>query len=80
MNRLEALLRQKTWFTEGQTDGAFRNSGTLGDGWLARYGIDAVVHEFNANWIEGLQARASAAHWRRYGANLADVFHAYFER
>ena len=29
------------------TNAAFRNSGTLGDGWLERYGIDAAVHEFN---------------------------------
>ena len=41
MARFEALLRAQTWFTEGHTDGAFRNSGTLGDGWLERYGVDA---------------------------------------
>lgn len=78
MARLEAMLRERTWFTEGHTDGAFRNSGTLGDGWLERYGIDALVHELNANWIEGRQAYSSAAHWRAYGASLADVFGAYF--
>lgn len=78
MARLEALLRTHTWFTEGHTDGAFRNSGTLGDGWLERYGIDALVHELNANWIEGLKDHSSSAHWRVYGASLADVFAAYF--
>lgn len=78
MARLEALLRAHTWFTEGHTDGAFRNSGTLGDGWLERYGIDALVHELNANWIEGLNDHTSSAHWRAYGASLADVFAAYF--
>lgn len=78
MARLESLLRTHTWFTEGHTDGAFRNSGTLGDGWLERYGIDALVHELNANWIAGLQAYTSSAHWRAYGASLADVFGAYF--
>ncbi len=77
MARLEALLREKTWFTEGHTDGAFRNTGTLGDGWLQRYGIDAVVHELNANWIEGLKAYTSAAHWQAYGESLAGVFDAY---
>ena len=51
----EELLRSKTWFTEGSTNAAFRNSGTLGDGWLERYGIDAAVHEFNCNWIAGLK-------------------------
>ena len=78
MARLEGLLRAHTWFTEGHTDGAFRNSGTLGDGWLERYGIDALVHELNANWIEGLKAPTSAAHWQEYGAALAGVFDEYF--
>ncbi len=77
MARLETLLRARTWFTEGHTDGAFRNSGTLGDGWLERYGIDALVHELNANWIEGLQSPTSAAHWQTYGAALAGVFEEY---
>lgn len=78
MKTLEALLRRHTWFTEGTTSPEFRNAGTLGDGWLQRYGIDAVVHEFNANWIEGLKQPTSAAHWRDYGANLTRVFNDYF--
>ena len=68
----EELLRSKTWFTEGSTNAAFRNSGTLGDGWLERYGIDAAVHEFNCNWIAGLKdtrragiGRTTAPTWRR---------------
>jgi hypothetical protein len=75
---LEQLLRRHTWFTEGSTNSAFRNSGTLGDGWLERYGIDAVVHEFNANWIEGLKDYPSSRAWRAYGAGLAEVFDGYF--
>ncbi len=75
---LETLLRKKTWFTEGSTNEAFRNSGTLGDGWLERYGIDAVVHEFNCNWIAGVEARPLGRHWREYGAKLAEVFDEYF--
>lgn len=71
---LEGLLRRHTWFTEGSTPGSFRNAGTLGDGWLARYGIDAVVHEFNCNWIAGLKDYPSARHWRAYGSALAGVF------
>jgi hypothetical protein len=78
MTTFEKLLRSRTWFTEGHTEAAFRNSGTLGDGWLERYGIDAVVHEFNCNWIAGLNDYPSAAHWRAYGAGLAEVFHDYF--
>jgi hypothetical protein len=78
MGIFERLLRQHTWFTEGSTPGAFRNSGTLGDGWLERYGIDAAVHEFNCNWIEGLTDYPSARHWEEYGASLATVFYEYF--
>ena len=79
MKTLEALLRRHTWFTEGTTSPAFRNSGTLGDGWLLRYGIDAAVHEFNCNWIEGLKQPTSSTQWRAYGAGLARVFYEYFE-
>jgi hypothetical protein len=78
MATLEDLLRKKTWFTEGSTNSAFRNSGTLGDGWLQRYGIDAVVHELNCNWIAGVKDYPSARHWIAYGETLADVFHEYF--
>ncbi len=78
MATFEALLRKHTWFTEGSTNTAFRNSGTLGDGWLERYGIDAVVHELNCNWIEGLKDYPSGRHWRTYGEKLADVFYEYF--
>jgi zinc carboxypeptidase len=78
MALLERLLRKKTWFTEGSTNAAYRNSGTLGDGWLERYGIDAAVHEFNCNWIEGLKDYPSARHWKAYGSSLAEVFYDYF--
>ena len=77
---LEQLLRDQTWFTEGSTNAAFRNSGTLGDGWLQRYGIDAVVHEFNCNWIEGLKEYTSSRHWITYGEKLAEVLRDYFVR
>lgn len=77
MARFEALLRTRTWFTEGHTDGEFRNSGTLGDGWLERYGVDALVHELNANWVEGRKSYSSAALWQEYGASLAAVFDEY---
>jgi hypothetical protein len=75
----EQLLRKHTWFTEGSTKSTFKNSGTLGEGWLARYGIDAAVHEFNCNWIAGLKDYPSAKHWKNYGENLATVFYEYFE-
>ncbi len=81
MKVFEKLLRQHTWFSEGTNNPALRRTGTLGNGWLARYGIDAVVHEFNANVIAGLPERPmpQGRHWENYGENLATVFHAYFE-
>jgi hypothetical protein len=80
MSRLEQLLRRHTWFTEGSTQAGFRNSGTLGDGWLERYHIDALVHEFNCNWIAGLNEPAMGRHWSDYGEKLATVFLEYFSR
>ena len=79
MKTLEALLRKHTWFTEGSTNESFRNSGTLGDGWLERYGIHAAVHELNVNWIAGLKDYPSGRNWEHYGAQLARVFYEYFE-
>jgi hypothetical protein len=78
MRTLEALLREHSWFTEGSTNESFRNAGTLGEGWLARYGIDAAVHELNVNWIAGLNDYPSGDHWMRYGERLARVFYEYF--
>jgi len=79
MERLEALLRAHTWFTEGSTGKGFRNPGTIGEGLLERYGVHACVLELNANWIAGLDDYPSGTHWERFGAGLADVFFAYFE-
>jgi hypothetical protein len=79
MKALERLLRKHTWFTEGSTEASFRNTGTLGDGWLERYGIDSVVHEFNVNRIAGLNDFPSGRHWQDYGAGLSRVLFEYFE-
>lgn len=79
MATLEGLLRKHTWFTEGSTKASFRNVGTLGEGWLARYGIDSAVHEFNCHWIAGLKEYPTGRHWERYGEGLARVFFDYFE-
>ena len=80
MALFEQLLRDNTWFTEGSTNAAFRNTGTLGDGWLERFGIDAVVHELNCNWIEGVRERPTARHWLEYGDRLGLVLRDYFVR
>jgi hypothetical protein len=78
MATLEMLLRQHTWFTEGSTKATFRNPGSMGEGWLERYGIDVAVHEFNCHWIAGLKEHPTGRHWQDYGAQLATVFYDYF--
>lgn len=77
---LEKLLRRHTWFTNSVTGAAFRTTGSLGEGWLARYGIDAAVHEFNTNVITvaGQKVAPLGHHWENYGENLATVFFEYF--
>lgn len=79
MALFDQLLRRHTWFTDGSTSPNFRNPGTLGDGWLERYRIDAVVHEFASNWIAGVNDFPSGRHWEDYGAALATVFYEYFD-
>ncbi len=71
MERLESVLRQHTWFTEGSSKSTFRNPGSIGEGLLIRYGISAVVHELNANWIAGLNDYPYARHWITYGEQFA---------
>jgi hypothetical protein len=78
LQRFESLLRQHTWFTEGSTGSQFRNPGTLGDGWLERFGIPAVVLEFNSNWIAGKQKTPLGADWEEFGRNLLPVFCDFF--
>jgi hypothetical protein len=78
MKLLEAMLRKHSWFTEGSTGESFHNPGTVGEGLLARYGIDAAVHELNANWIAGLKDYPSGKNWELYGAQLCQVFFEYF--
>lgn len=78
MRTFEGLLRKHSWFTEGSTGASFHNSGTIGEGLLARYGIDAAVHELNANWIAGLKDYPSARNWEQYGEQLCRVFSEYF--
>jgi len=79
MERLEKLLRENTWFTEGATKANFHNPGTIGEGLLARYGITACIHELNCNRIAGLNDFAVAANWKKYGEQLAVVFFKFFE-
>ncbi len=78
MERLEKLLGERTWFTEGATKSSFRNPGTIGEGLLARYGIAACIHELNANHIAGLDDHPTAANWKKYGRQIAEVFYEFF--
>lgn len=77
MKQLEALLREHTWFTEGATRTS-HGSSTLAAGWIARFGIDAAVHEFNCQWVAGRSTQPTAKLWVEYGEGLARVFHEYF--
>lgn len=79
MRRLEALLRQHTWFREGSTGGKFRNPGTLGEGWFERFGIPAAILEFNAHWIAGKQKMPLGSDWEEFGRSLLPVFGDYFQ-
>ena len=78
MKRLEQLLRKHTWFTEGSTGSTFHNAGTVGEGLLARYRIDACVLELNANWIAGLNDYPTAKNWELFGQQLCRALYEYF--
>lgn len=79
MERYEALLRKHTWFTEGSTGKNFRNPGSIGEGMLTRFGIDALVQELNCDWIAGLEKEPFGRDWEQFGAGLCEVFYHYFE-
>ena len=78
MARFEDLLRKHTWFTEGSTGSNFRTHGSLGEGMVERFGIDALIFELNANWIAGLNKMPMGKDWEMLGQQLCDVFYSYF--
>ena len=80
MSLFETCLREHTWFVEGSSLPSFRNPGSLGEGFLARFGIDAAILEFNGNFIAGLQQPALAKHWITFGEDLAQALEAYWGR
>jgi hypothetical protein len=79
MEYFEELLREYTWFTEKFTGKNFRNPGTFGEGLLLRYGIDACIHELNANWIGGLNKKPSGSDWKLLGRQYRKVLYEYFK-
>lgn len=80
MKLLEELMVKHTWFTEGSTGGNFRNPGSIGEGLLERYGIDAIVQELNCNWIAGLNKAPMGRDWELLGEQYLEVFYEYFGR
>lgn len=78
MAGLEKCLREHTWFVEGSTKPSFHNPGSLGEGFFARFSIDAAILEFNCNYIAGLKEPALGRHWVTFGNGLAEAFEAYF--
>lgn len=80
MERVENLLKEHTWFTEGSTGTNFRNPGTIGCGLLERFGIDAFVYELNCDWIAGLEKVPFGRDWALLGRQLREVFYRYFEK
>lgn len=79
MRVFEKLLRKHTWFTEGSSGPGHRNPGSLGEGLLERYGIDACILEFNCNWIAGLKQYPSGAAWEQFGGQFLAVLSEYFD-
>ena len=80
MERFEILLQEHTWFTEGSTGSSFRNPGSIGEGLLERYGIEALVFELNANWIAGLEKAPFGKDWMLLGEQLCAVFYEYLSK
>lgn len=78
MKRLETLLFKYTWFTAGAKGADFRNPGSIGEGLLERYGIDACIYELNYEWIAGLKKQPFGKDWELLGKELRDVFFDYF--
>jgi hypothetical protein len=79
MDRLERVLTEHTWFTEGSTGSNFKNDGTFGEGLLMRWGIDACIMELNCNWSAGLSKAPLGADWIVMGKQMSRAFTAYFD-
>ena len=62
--------------TFGTTSGLVQQFGT---GLVTRFGIDALVFELNANWIEGLKKRPMGKDWELFGEQLCKVFFEYLD-
>jgi len=75
MAALEALLRARTYFTEGASHGV--GAATFGAGLLDLFGFDSAVFELNSNWLAGAQCIPGSAAWRQFGAQFAALLPEY---
>lgn len=78
MQIFEKLLREKTWFRE-RVIYSGPSATTFEEGLLGRYGIESMVYELNARWIEGLQKKPLSEDWKLLGNQLCHVFDEYFK-
>lgn len=69
MQRLDALMRKYTYYTEGLATGI--STGTFGAGLKAMFGFDAVIYELNTNWLSAVRAVPTDTTWREFGARFA---------
>jgi hypothetical protein len=80
----EKLMRANTCFTE-KVNYSWKEPGSedkfvmFEDGLYSRYGIEALVWELNANWINTTQGMPTQADWIKTGENLNRVFYEYFQ-
>ncbi len=77
--KFENLTKKYTWFTRGSYISSSINPGTIADGLINRFGIDAIIFEFHAQWIEKLDKNANANDWQTFGRDLVNVFQQYFK-
>lgn len=82
MQFFEKLMREHTSFSENvkyswKTAGQSESNVSFENGLPAKYGIEAIVYELNANWISSLNKMPTKNDWIKVGENLNDVFYEY---
>jgi hypothetical protein len=83
MKFFDSLMRKYTSFSETmvyswKSPGQKETNVSFENGLLARYGIEAMVYELNANYISSLSKMPSQNDWIQIGENLNEVFYEYF--
>lgn len=79
MIHLHSILSENTWFSQRLYTNK-NPTGNLADGMYHRYGIDGLIFEFNANYIEKLDKIPESKDWMSFGAKLNFVFREYMNR